>query len=685
MDSFGRINPEHQIAPLLNPDSYHRRPDNILTYEQYQDNYIDQATNRFYTSNKDEEWFHERFNPYFQSLEEDKISKASAVEAISFFEAVTAGDNDNKIGGDKVNIEEVCSLSEERYLNWEREIAHRSIASDQCLPYLPYGSGHFDRTIQIKYIPAICKRSEFCKYVTEALTKRAGIGIARILVSRPFMFERQYFERLAWIVLEDAFSMRESLHILQSLRIPIYGRTTVDTMEPPLLKEFPAPNNRIHVEKFFPYSCKILPTFASHPARVLFDLRMTKHIASLLDEIRNLPLNVRLNSLLSAVFRSDISGNDTAEKKQQQNMLDTAVTYLRRVHHLSYFDFVKCFDEAHLLKNYSHLWLRPRPLNQKRGEEVEADDSEGNKEVLTDEDMFHVSSEQWTEIKAKDSNDLGNWLSEQNLNLKLDDWVFNQVKMLELKLELSRKSSDDNNTSNGNKSSHDNADKSSSPSIKGKNDNGEEIDRIFELEFPPFLQRIKDDFDASQKIDRQRLIAEDDFIRRHTKLEPEGKARCSISWCNKLFKDDSFLKKHIINKHSDIMEPALSWVSDEFVRARFNRCSFSELPMPKIPVETRTGIIEMRPQDEVMRVIGYYERGDEMNRRKKEDRDRHQRDDGDVVGKGKRDRDGDESGERPVKRSNVFDPDAPKVSLIYMYNNCHINCYEYYLHDLVKI
>ena len=55
MDSFGRINPEHQIAPLLNPDSYHRRPDNILTYEQYQDNYIDQATNRFYTSNKDEE------------------------------------------------------------------------------------------------------------------------------------------------------------------------------------------------------------------------------------------------------------------------------------------------------------------------------------------------------------------------------------------------------------------------------------------------------------------------------------------------------------------------------------------------------------------------------------------------------------------------------------------------------
>ena len=33
------------------------------------------------------------------------------------------------------------------------------------------------------------------------------------------------------------------------------------------------------------------------------------------------------------------------------------------------------------------------------------------------------------------------------------------------------------------------------------------------------------------------------------KTEKEGKARCCFVFCNKLFKDNDFLRKHLVSKH----------------------------------------------------------------------------------------------------------------------------------------
>ena len=55
------------------------------------------------------------------------------------------------------------------------------------------------------------------------------------------------------------------------------------------------------------------------------------------------------------------------------------------------------------------------------------------------------------------------------------------------------------------------------------------------------------DFQAKE-IQRLESQVENAWIQEHALIDADGRARCSFHFCRKLFKDSSFLKKHLIKK-----------------------------------------------------------------------------------------------------------------------------------------
>ena len=81
-------------------------------------------------------------------------------------------------------------------------------------------------------------------------------------------------------------------------------------------------------------------------------------------------------------------------------------------------------------------------------------------------------------------------------------------------------------------------------------------------------------------------------------IQSDGKARCGLTWCNKLFKGQDFLMKHIRNKHIDLALVRLVRVSEQFMFSRFMAEDICKRPLGPIEVETG-GSLEQKTVKEV--------------------------------------------------------------------------------------
>jgi len=77
------------------------------------------------------------------------------------------------------------------------------------------------------------------------------------------------------------------------------------------------------------------------------------------------------------------------------------------------------------------------------------------------------------------------------------------------------------------------------------------------------------------------------------KSEKEGKARCCYVFCNKLFKDADFLRKHLVSKHPTFAADLLLVEDEPFMRKRFEQEDLSQRPLPPVEVEVH-GSLELR-------------------------------------------------------------------------------------------
>ena len=90
------------------------------------------------------------------------------------------------------------------------------------------------------------------------------------------------------------------------------------------------------------------------------------------------------------------------------------------------------------------------------------------------------------------------------------------------------------------------------------------------------------DFQAKE-IQRLESQVENAWIQEHALIDADGRARCSFHFCRKLFKDSSFLKKHLIKKHSEFLRAEMAKCHDAFMMKAWD--AQEERPVPPILVD----------------------------------------------------------------------------------------------------
>lgn len=85
----------------------------------------------------------------------------------------------------------------------------------------------------------------------------------------------------------------------------------------------------------------------------------------------------------------------------------------------------------------------------------------------------------------------------------------------------------------------------------------------------------------------------------HCTVQEDGRARCGVESCGKLFKSTEFLEKHIRSKHMALAQMRIIEKSVEYTRDRFEADSISQRPLPLIEVEAGNGVEKRSVKDVV--------------------------------------------------------------------------------------
>jgi hypothetical protein len=90
--------------------------------------------------------------------------------------------------------------------------------------------------------------------------------------------------------------------------------------------------------------------------------------------------------------------------------------------------------------------------------------------------------------------------------------------------------------------------------------------------------------DAQAKaIQQAESQVEHGFLEDHAMMDEDGRARCSFHFCRKLFKDKSFLKKHLMKKHAEFLRAEMAKCHDSYMMKAWD--AQEHRPVPPILVE----------------------------------------------------------------------------------------------------
>lgn len=95
---------------------------------------------------------------------------------------------------------------------------------------------------------------------------------------------------------------------------------------------------------------------------------------------------------------------------------------------------------------------------------------------------------------------------------------------------------------------------------------------------------VTKDVDTGAKdIEQKQARVEDRWIQAHALIDEDGRARCSFHFCRKLFKDSSFLKKHLMKKHCDFLKAEIAKCHDTYMMSSWDKQE--RRPVPPILVD----------------------------------------------------------------------------------------------------
>merc|ERR1712176_133563 len=103
---------------------------------------------------------------------------------------------------------------------------------------------------------------------------------------------------------------------------------------------------------------------------------------------------------------------------------------------------------------------------------------------------------------------------------------------------------------------------------------------------------IDEDTEANSKlIQEDEAKAKRKWLLDHSVLDADGRARCSFHFCRKLFKDQTFLHKHLLKKHTDHLLAEQAKCHDPYMMKTWEAASIRPFPQVLVFCGNRFGLI----------------------------------------------------------------------------------------------
>ena len=87
----------------------------------------------------------------------------------------------------------------------------------------------------------------------------------------------------------------------------------------------------------------------------------------------------------------------------------------------------------------------------------------------------------------------------------------------------------------------------------------------------------------AEAIEQEEENATDRWLADHSMLDEDRRARCSFHFCHKLFKDEVFLRKHLLKKHGEYLKAEQAKCHDEYMMKAWD--AEENRPVPEIMVD----------------------------------------------------------------------------------------------------
>jgi len=280
----------------------------------------------------------------------------------------------------------------------------------------------------------------------------------------------------------------------------------------------------------------VLSAAVSSSDRISKDRMAAVVVARALDSSRGILRGVRLDDVLEKLFF--IEGRD-------EDVLDVSVAYLRRVHLFSFYNGCTASDSmggtlggGHT-SGTIHLRLEGADDILKKAEEERTAD--GIYDDLPDMPGAEKKEEEDKEVDDEDDEEKEKPASTDMLVMRLDQSIERAMA------------------------------KSKSNSSSARTDDSPDV----------IVDPVTDR--TAKQIEFLENQAKKQWVDNHAIIDGDGRARCSFHFCRKLFKDKTFLQKHLHKKHPEFLRAEAGKCHDMYMM----RCwdAESDRPVPPILVD----------------------------------------------------------------------------------------------------
>jgi hypothetical protein len=114
--------------------------------------------------------------------------------------------------------------------------------------------------------------------------------------------------------------------------------------------------------------------------------------------------------------------------------------------------------------------------------------------------------------------------------------------------------------------------------------------RILEERGPAYVVDEETDM-AAKDIQTSEQNSREKWMHDHEIMDEDGRARCSFHFCRKLFKDEAFLQKHLLKKHSDQLRAECGKCHDGVMMAAWDNDEKRPVPPILIDCGSKFGLV----------------------------------------------------------------------------------------------